>query len=104
MTSIDMLESDFATLPDLIRAHARERPADIAAADAERRLSWSELDAFVDRIAARLQQDGFQKGGRTAVAGLNSVEQMAVILATLRAGGVAGLITNSATEIGRAHV
>lgn len=97
MTSIEMLESDFATLPDLVRAHARERPADIAAADAERRLSWSELDALMDRIAARLQQDGFQKGDRTAVAGLNSVEQMAAILGTLRAGGVAGLITNSAT-------
>lgn len=97
MTSIEMLESNFATLPDLIRAHARERPTDIAAADADRRLSWSELDIFMDRIAARLQQDGFQKGDRTAIAGLNSVEQMAVILATLRAGGVAGLITNSAT-------
>ena len=97
MTSIEMLESDFATLPDLVRTHARERPADIAAADAERRLSWSELDMMMDRIAARLQQDGFKKGDRTAVAGLNSVEQMAAILGTLRAGGVAGLITNSAT-------
>ena len=97
MTSLDMLAGDFATLPDLIRAHAAERPDAIAAADAARRLSWSELDALVDRIAARLQQDGFAKGDRTAVAGLNSVEQMAAILGTLRAGGVAGLITNSAT-------
>ncbi len=97
MTSAQMLESDFATLPDLVSAHARERPSDIAAADAVRRLSWSELDALVDRIAARLQQEGFAKGDRTAIAGLNSVEQMAVIIGTLRAGGVAGLITNSAT-------
>ncbi|MBA3942175.1 MAG: 4-coumarate--CoA ligase [Sphingopyxis sp.] len=97
MTSQTMLESDFATLPDLVRAHASERPDDIAAADAARRLSWSELDAYMDRIAARLQQDGFAKGDRTAIAGLNSVEQMAAILGTLRAGGVAGLITNSAT-------
>lgn len=97
MTSQTMLESDFATLPDLVRAYAGERPDDIAAADAVRRLSWSELDEFMDRIAARLQQDGFAKGDRTAIAGLNSVEQMAAILGTLRAGGVAGLITNSAT-------
>jgi len=97
MTSTDMLAGDFATLPDLIRAHAAERPDAIAAADPSRRLSWSELDALMDRIAARLQQDGFAKGDRTAVAGLNSVEQMAVILGTLRAGGVAGLVTNSAT-------
>lgn len=97
MTSHKILQSDFATLPDLVRAHAAERPGEIAAADAERRLSWSELDETMDRIAARLQADGFAKGDRTAVAGLNSVEQMAVILGTLRAGGVAGLITNSAT-------
>lgn len=97
MTSIEMLDGAFATLPDLVRAHAAERPDAVAAADAERRLSWSELDQLTDRIAARLQQDGFQKGDRTAIAGLNRVEQMAVILGTLRAGGVAGLITNSAT-------
>ncbi|WP_152998821.1 class I adenylate-forming enzyme family protein, partial [Sphingopyxis sp. H115] len=97
MTSIEMLDGDFATLPDLVRAHAVERPDAVAAADPVRRLSWSELDQLTDRIAARLQQDGFRKGDRTAIAGLNSVEQMAVILGTLRAGGVAGLVTNSAT-------
>ena len=97
MTSTEMLESAFATLPDLVRAHAAERPEDIAAADPARRLSWSELDATIDRIAVRLQADGLVKGDRTAIAGLNSVEQMAAILGTLRAGGVAGLITNSAT-------
>ena len=92
-----MLDGDFATLPDLVRAHAAERPDAVAAADPVRRLSWSELDQLTDRIAARLQQDGFAKGDRTAIAGLNSVEQMAVIIGTLRAGGVVGLVTNSAT-------
>ncbi len=97
MTGTRLLDTDFATLPDLVRGYAAERPDDIAAADPARRLSWSELDAMMDRIAARLQADGFAKGDRTAIAGLNSVEQMAAILGTLRAGGVAGLITNSAT-------
>ena len=97
MTSNKMLEGDFATLPDLVRAYAAERPDDVAAADPARRLSWSELDVIMDRVAARLQADGFAKGDKAAIAGLNSVEQMAVILGTLRAGGVAGLITNSAT-------
>ena len=86
MTSIELLDSAFATLPDLVRAHAAERPDAVAAADSARRLSWSELDQMADRIAARLQQDGLTKGDRTAIAGLNSVEQMAVILGTLRAG------------------
>src|SRR3546814_8401967 len=79
MTSIEMLDGDFAALPDLVRAHAAERPDAVAAADPLRRLSWSELDQLTDRIAARLQQDGFARGDRTAIAGLNSVEQMAVI-------------------------
>src|SRR3546814_1862479 len=79
MTSIEMLDGDFATLPDLVRAHAAERPDAVAAADPSRRLSWSELDQLTDRIAARLQQDGFAKVERTAIAGLNSVEQMAAI-------------------------
>ncbi|ALC10599.1 class I adenylate-forming enzyme family protein [Sphingopyxis sp. 113P3] len=97
MTTDDILATDFATLPDLVRAHAKKRPGAVAAADPFRRLSWLELDRIVDRIAARLQEDGLTKGDRTAIAGLNSVEQVAVILGTLRAGGVAGLITNSAT-------
>ncbi|PZQ23568.1 MAG: 4-coumarate--CoA ligase [Sphingopyxis macrogoltabida] len=97
MTGPEMLAGDFATLSDLVHRHAVERPNAVAAADPFRRLSWSELDEMIDRIAARLQADGFAKGDRTAIAGLNSVEQVAVILGTLRAGGVAGLITNSAT-------
>ncbi len=97
MTIDDILSTDFAALPDLVRTHALQRPDAVAAADPSRRLSWSELDRLIDRIAARLQEDGLGKGDRTAIAGLNSVEQVAVILGTLRAGGVAGLITNSAT-------
>src|SRR3546814_18450617 len=75
MTSADLLASDFATLPDLIRAHAQERPDAVAAADPFRRLTWSDLDRMIDRIAARLQRDGFAKGDRTAFAGLNSAHQ-----------------------------
>jgi len=92
-----MLDGGFATLADLVRAHAEERPDDIALADPDRRMSWAELDGLVDRIAARLQRDGLAKGDRTAIAGLNSVEHVAVILGTVRAGGVAGLVTSSAT-------
>lgn len=97
MNSQLLLTADFATLPDLVRAHAAERPNNLAAADTDQRATWAELDQWVDRIAARLQQDGFAKGQATAIAGLNSVAQMAIILGTLRAGGIAGLITNSAT-------
>ena len=92
-----LLASDFATLPDLVRGHARARADAIAVADAAGRLGWGALDALADRIAARLQGDGVQVGARVAIAGLNSVEQVAVIIGSLRAGACAGLVTNSAT-------
>ncbi len=97
MTTADLLSADFATLPDLVRAHAAERPSAIAVADADGRLSWAELDALADRIAARLQAEGVGPGKATALAGLNSVAQVAVLVATLRAGAIAGLITSTAT-------
>jgi acyl-CoA synthetase (AMP-forming)/AMP-acid ligase II len=92
-----MLTQNFATLPDLVRAHAQERPDAIAVADADGRISWSDFDALVDRIAAQLQVEGLARGEATAIAGFNSIAQVAVIVGTLRAGGVAGLITNTAT-------
>jgi acyl-CoA synthetase (AMP-forming)/AMP-acid ligase II len=97
MTASSILTSDHGYLADLVRAHARERPHVTAVADADTRISWAQLDNQADRIASRLQTDGFARGDRTAIAGLNSVAQVAVIIGTLRAGGVAGLVTNSAT-------
>ncbi len=92
-----IFDSDFAALPDLIRLHARARPDALALADAETRLTWAEFDALVDRVAAQLQREGIGPGQSTAIAGLNSVMQVVVILATLRVGAIAGLVTNSAT-------
>ena len=96
-TSTDLLASDFATLPDLVRAYGVERPGAIAVADLESRISWGAFDALVDRIASRLQADGIGPGAATALAGLNSVAQVTVLIATLRVGAIAGLITSTAT-------
>jgi long-chain acyl-CoA synthetase len=96
-TAAELLASDFATLPDLVAAHAIERPEAIAVADPDTRISWADLNDQANRIAAQLQADGVKPGDATAIAGLNAVAQVAVILGTLRAGAVAGLVTNSAT-------
>jgi len=98
MTSADtLLARDFATLSDLVRAHAADRGDAIVVADPMRRLNWRDFDALTDRIAAQLQADGLNKGDRVAVAGVNSVEHVAVLIGALRAGACAGLVTNSAT-------
>jgi acyl-CoA synthetase (AMP-forming)/AMP-acid ligase II len=96
-SSENLLASDFATLPALVKAFAAERQDAPAVADPDGRISWKELDAFVDRIAAKLQADGVGPGQATAIAGLNSVMQVCVFIATLRVGAIAGLITNTAT-------
>ena len=53
----DLLQSDFAPLEAIIRARAAEAGAEIALQDETSRLSWRELDAAIDRIAAGLQRD-----------------------------------------------
>jgi long-chain acyl-CoA synthetase len=97
ISSQSLLTSDFAYLADIVAAHARERPEAIAVADEDKRINWATLDSMANRIAARLQLEGVGVGGATAIVGLNSVEQVAVFIATLRTGAIAGLLTNSAT-------
>ncbi len=93
----ELLASEFAFLSDIVRGHGIERPDAIAIADEDRRLSWAEFNSLIDRTATRLQREGVGIGHAIAIVGLNSVEQAAIIIATLRIGAVAALLTNSAT-------
>ncbi len=98
MTSSEtLLAGDFAYLSDIVRAHATERPHAIALADEDRQMTWAELNALANAIAARLQSEGVGVGDATAIVGLNSVAQVGVLIATLRVGAIAGLLTYSAT-------
>lgn len=96
-SSADLLAQPFADHSDLFRAHAAEQPDRIAIADEEGRISWGELDALIDRIAARLQADGVARGGAVAIVGVNSIAYGAVFLAAIRAGAAAAPLTTSAT-------
>jgi acyl-CoA synthetase (AMP-forming)/AMP-acid ligase II len=97
MTLEQLLSAEFATIPDLVRAHAAARPDAIAVADPDTRLSWAEFDRLADRIASRLQREGIGPGSAVALAGYNSAWHVAIWLGVLRTGAVAGLITVSAT-------
>lgn len=76
----------FRAIPDLVREHARARPRHVAAIHHGRQVSWEQLDAMADRVAASLQRDGVQPEDRIAIGGLNSLEYLAVFLGGLRAG------------------
>jgi acyl-CoA synthetase (AMP-forming)/AMP-acid ligase II len=96
-SSADLLAADFTDHSELFRARAAEQPDKIAIAEEEGRISWGELDALVDRIAARLQAEGVGKGGAVAIAGANSIAYGAVFLAAIRTGAAAAPLTTSAT-------
>ena len=86
----------FRAIADLVRENARARPGAPALVQGERRVSWAQLDAMADRVAASLQRDGLAPTQSIAVCAANSMEYAAVFLGALRAGvAVAPLQTGS---------
>ena len=96
-TAADLLASDFATLPDLIAAHARERPERIALADDAGTLDYAGLDRMMDQVAAALQRDGVVQGQAVAIVAQPGVAYATVFLGVLRAGSVPTPLSPSAT-------
>jgi acyl-CoA synthetase (AMP-forming)/AMP-acid ligase II len=91
--------ADFRDLPGLIAQHAAQRPDALALIVGETRISWRELDALSDRVAASLQRDGAQPGRCVAICGLSSVAYVALFLGTLRAGLAAAPLAPSSTRV-----
>ena len=97
MTAADMLASDFATLPDLIRAHAMEQGGKTALAALEGSVDYATFDALMDRVAAALQRDGVARGQAVAIIAASRIEYGVVFLGALRAGCVAAPLAPSST-------
>src|ERR1700758_1037867 len=79
------------TLYTLLCDHAARRPDAFAVRDAQRRLSWSEMHAVVDAVAADLCGAGLKRGERVSVWLPNRVESVAILLACSRQGYVCNL-------------
>jgi acyl-CoA synthetase (AMP-forming)/AMP-acid ligase II len=89
----------FRAIADLVREHAAARPMQAALVQGGRSVSWGQLDAMADRIAASLQRDGVAPGESIALCAANSLEYAAVFLGGLRAGAaVAPLSTHSSPQ------
>ncbi|HEY8537928.1 MAG TPA: class I adenylate-forming enzyme family protein, partial [Steroidobacteraceae bacterium] len=97
MNAEGLLQQDFGLIADLVRAHAQEQPDHRALVKDEDVLTYGQLDALMDRIAASLQRDGLQCGDVIAICALSSVEYAAVFLGALRAGVVVAPLAPSAT-------
>jgi long-chain acyl-CoA synthetase len=97
MSAEDLLAQDFGTLADVIREQARELKAKPALVDARRTISYAELDALMDRIAAGLQRDGVGKADVAAICATTSAEYGAAFFGILRAGAVVAPLAPSST-------
>ncbi len=90
------LEKSFGSYSDLIAHWGIDRPGRVALDDGSESLTWGEVSALVDRMAAQLQRDGLQKGQAVAILGTTSVRYALAYLAAVRAGGCAAPLTTSA--------
>ena len=98
-TAQSLLETPFQTIPHMIHVFATERPSHWALVHNQRRMTFAELDAMMDRIAATLQHDGLKKGDVVAVCASTSIEYSTLYLGALRVGiAVAPLAPSSTPE------
>ncbi|CAN1548650.1 CaiC Acyl-CoA synthetases (AMP-forming)/AMP-acid ligases II [Caulobacteraceae bacterium] len=96
-TLAQMIADDFGVLPDLIRNNAAAHPAKLALIQDNRSMTWGELDALVERIAAGLQRDGVAQTQAVSVCATTSIEYAALFLGGLRAGAAVAPIAPSST-------
>src|SRR5690349_18659886 len=92
-----ILAGDFGTLPDLIGAHAEERGTSIALIEDGNELSYAQLVAEVDTVAAAMQRHGVAQGHSLAIMAANSADYVKVYLAALSIGAVPALIAPSSS-------
>ena len=86
------------SLSALVRAAARRQPDAPAVVAGERRLTWAELDAAVDRAAAGYAAMDLSPGDRVAVQLPNGVEWLLAAVGALRSGLVVVPVNTAYTD------
>ncbi|UTP40074.1 acyl--CoA ligase [Phenylobacterium sp. LH3H17] len=97
MSVEELLTQEFGTLEQVVRAQAKELGAKPALVDANRTISYAQLDELMDRIAAALQREGVGKADVAAVCATTSAEYGATFFGILRAGAVVAPLAPSST-------
>ena len=85
-----VFEGRWPSVSDLFRISVIRYPDNpcFQAFDPDVKLTYSEADAAIERVARALCADGFAKGDRIAVTGHNSAEWVIVYFAVIRMGGI----------------
>ena len=94
---MNLSDIEFAQIADLIHQHAVDEPTRIALIESGHRISYAELDAYMDRVASALQRDGLQPGDAIAICAASTWAYGAVFLGALRAGVVVAPLAPSST-------
>ena len=100
MTAEDIaarLGEPFGSFPQVLADWAAVQPGKVALRDEQGELTWGALAERVERIAARLQATGLERGQSVAILGTSTIPYALVFLAAVRAGGVAAPLTTSAS-------
>ena len=95
---------DGESLADLLPAVASSRPDETALIFEDSRLTWAELDAAVERVAAVLRATGLGPGERVAISLGSTPDFVAALHGILRAGLVAVPTNPGYTAREMAHV
>ena len=82
-----LLASDFAALPDLVRAYATERPDHPALIESDEALTYGALAALMDRIAAACCATACGRGEAVAICARTSINYGAAFLRHSCRGG-----------------
>ena len=99
MTAEDILAQTFGSIPQLIASHAARDPGHQALIQDQHSLSFAELDAAMDRVAASLQRDGLRAQDSIAICAGASIDYAVLFFGALRAGvTVAPLAPSSTAE------
>ena len=91
------LSEPFGNFTQVLARWAELQPDVPALLDDRGSLTWSAMVERIERIAARLLDDGLEQGQSVAILGISSIPYALVFLAAVRAGGVAAPLTTSAS-------
>ena len=89
----------FSSLPDRLKAESLHHPEQRALIQDERIISFAELDAEIDRVAATLQANGLAPQDVVALCAANSISYVMVFVGALRAGLAVAPLAPSSTAV-----
>ena len=90
-------EAEFLDVPGMLAEAAVAQPLATALVDGERRFTFAEFDAAIDRVAATLQREGLGPGHTVAVVAAANAEYLFVFFGALRAGLAVAPLAPSST-------